>query len=127
MSSGMMSGRSTCGRSWSSAAGGGDGRAGAASVSSLYIPLPSYCVRASPSTTVFVGFSSTSSCTSSPSALAASCATALKSTDPSNVSRSEGRDRAAAVGVTGAADVCSTANACGSIIAVVASLTSAET
>src|SRR5204862_2152085 len=63
-SSGMISGRSIVGSS------------SAVSEGVPNIP-PSYCVCASPSTTKSWGLSSTSSCTSIPSALAALCATAL--------------------------------------------------
>src|SRR2546430_17645847 len=62
-SSGMINGRSIVGRSSSGTPGG-----------AAKGPL-SNCVCASPSTTRSFGLSSTSSCTSSPSAFAASCAT----------------------------------------------------
>src|SRR5690242_13921496 len=99
-SSGMINGRSIVGSSASDSAPPGGGAKG----------MLSYCVCARPSTTRSCGLSSTSSCTSSPSALAASCATELKSSVPSYVSISPGggADLVGTRSATRASDSCST-------------------
>src|SRR5437667_124690 len=90
----MIRGRSIFGSS-SSASGG-----------IAKIPL-SNCVCARPSTTKSWGLSTTSSCTSIPSALAALCATALKSSVPSNVSMSAGVPFTSSLGDVGSSGACS--------------------
>ena len=113
----MMSGRSTCG-SASSRSGPAPPAAGSGA-SSLNIPLPSYCVRASPSIStcsICCGFSSTSSWTSRPSAFAAACAFGLKLIGFSKFSTSP---LGAADSLVSTGSSCSTAKS-GLVIGVVA-------
>ena len=118
----MISGKSTCG-SDSSRSGGDPPGPGA---SSLNMPLPSYCVRASPSIStcsICWEFSSTSSWTSNPSALAAACALGLKLIGSSKFSTSgaavDGRDDLPSSTASGSS--CSTAKS-GLVIDVVAAV-----
>src|SRR5947209_6853249 len=87
----MISGKSIVGRSSCGSAAWGGG---------ANMPL-SYCVCASPSTSIARGSSTTSSCTSIPSALAALCAAASMSMVPSNASMSCGVPAAAMSGAAG--------------------------
>ena len=77
----MINGRSTCGSDSSSSGAACPESRRRCGASSLNIPLPSYCVRASPSIStcsISCALSSTSSWTSRPSAFAAACAPGLK-------------------------------------------------